>query len=107
MTGPEIIALVNRLTYKPGHKLLAQLDPCEHIIRIVLFVADAPSPDERSQPQLLRWETRVHGDQLEAMNQKAVLHKITGLIMSYEMHEIDEWLRKDGVPVNDPHPHKA
>ncbi len=99
MTQDQIIAFLNRFTYKPGYQLKAESFTRGHIIlRIRARVPDADNPDQMidlGRSMVLSVPT--------ARNEEYVLWWLTSVLRDLEHHELNEWLKLDGKRVREPH----
>lgn len=92
---------LSRLSYKPTFKFHLRRAICtDHIeLRITHLVDDVQNPDRQkihvSACHIVPVGTLQSFDEFKAW--------IRSLIMTLEIHELDEWLKFDGIQMNDPH----
>lgn len=100
LTFWEMERLLERITYKPGVRL--SIWRSVHDERLTLgIIAAVPSVDDPSRTIEIQSTVSLPAWQL---GEAGILRKVRRLVKELENHEVDEWLRVDGVPVRDPHP---
>jgi hypothetical protein len=100
MTIDEFIALVSKITYKPGCKIFAQREGDAVRLRI-----EATLPDSSlGTPRCFEFSQWLWPDWIGS--EKEALHVVAGHVREFEMHEMDEWLKLDGARVKEPHPRR-
>lgn len=105
----EAARLCERLTYKPGYRVEISrvLHDDNHLgiqpvyVRVFAMVTDVndhsrQSPLYNSEGHPWYW--------FEQATEEQVVSLIRGQCRRLELHEVDEWLRLDGVCVTEPHP---
>ena len=99
MNYEEVAAYIDGISYKPNARLTAYPSPEYRgvFIRLELHVPDA------NEPEVSAWvKSETYIPDISPPESLPLL--VASLIRQMEMHEVDEWLRHDGVPLNDPHP---
>jgi hypothetical protein len=115
----ELRKLVARITYKPG--TIIEVHRSNFGVTIVVFLDTFDS--EKSKLKCVRakkeqWETKAEYVErtcvslgrefsrrtLRDLTEQQILAQIENLLLEIERHEIAEWLRVDGMPVQEPHP---
>lgn len=98
--GTRLRALLERTTYKPGWKF--RTHPSGFFATAVQIEAQVVSVEDPSKVQPLfhtqGWDLR--GDE----NDHELLGRLKAQIVAFETHEVDEWLKVDGLHVKEPHP---
>jgi hypothetical protein len=90
---------ISRYSYKPGWTLrVGQRDGRDWLL-IDVATKDARDPSVGWRLPGGRLITRA----VEAMDDEQLTAWVLGLIDEIERHERDEWFKRDGKPVNDPH----
>lgn len=95
---------VNRFSYKPGWQFVLQdfrWDRMDNLVRLDVSarVQDVMNPEKT----ILIGET-VTFPMTE--QEDIISYRLLALVNSMERHEIEEWLRFDGIPVRNPHPER-
>jgi hypothetical protein len=106
MTPAEVVALIQRVTYKPGWKLRTTVEPAVRgwgfpVVRVQLTYR-APASDGSGASVEFHGEASLSVD--DRTEPDRVLAWLTAFIQRSELHEMDEWLKVDGKHVRDPHP---
>jgi len=99
MQAAEIIRIVNSITYKPGYRIVAeQLDI--DVIRLTLLVEvpDSNDPSRNAHLKLIECFSPF-----ACRDRRLLFVIVRSLLERFEMHEMDEWLKVDGVRVTEPH----
>lgn len=94
-----------RVTYKPGYKFYVLRSMYADTVGIT--VVSSPLPDaDGINPDLtpVLYGQSVHPEELRSDDDCRAHASL--LIRGLELHEVDEWLRVDGLHVKDPHPEK-
>jgi hypothetical protein len=98
MTIDEFIALVSKITYKPGYKISARQADSAVELRIEATLPDSClGTSRRFELSQWLWPDWIGGE-------GEALHIIAAHVREFELHEMDEWLKLDGAKVHDPHP---
>lgn len=101
MTCAEFQGLLSRITYKEGWSLTFWINPGDEVI---FAVRSSPTKDvDNIKGPLVRVSTFRNLGPLAELNNSSVLEWVRATIRDTELHELDEWLRLDGVKVRDPH----
>lgn len=101
----QVRFLLGRVTYKPGWKLvLSPMDDYQRWIEITT-VAEMTSLDGRGTTVLQR-PMRYDAGCLRGSEEWLLRLLVVESIRWMEMHEMDEWLKLDGLHMRDPHPEK-
>ena len=96
------VDLLNRLTYKPECKgiWLNILEISDHyVIKLELSVKCSDS----GEPIRTHYSQEYTKEVYEALTEKELLAEIRRIIILTETHEVDEWLKLDGIKIFDPH----
>jgi hypothetical protein len=97
LTHLELAAELAHLSYKPDYHLSLFVDPWEgSVLRIVVKVPDAYHPDQLQEQRI---NTRLPPFESVA----GFRHYLLWRLIMVEIHEAREFLRRDGVPISDPH----
>lgn len=97
MTRTEALALLKRVTYKPGwsFQLTEDVDNQVRLIIVTAPVYDATNKASRIAEGLTTAQVgAIHG-----MNQTEFLRWIDNVILTLEVHEAREWLQLDNKPI--------
>lgn len=105
MSIAEAVAIVARLTYKPGWKLHAQI--IKETDRMV-FHAGKVEPDAEgvNSPSDVSYASVLTAEALARMDERGFLAWIFDVVSQRELHEVEEWLRLEGRPLREPHPER-
>ena len=97
-------SILSRFSYKPGYTFYAGLiDQREVGVFLSGWVEDAERPGDRIQ--LYTIEAFPMG-LVELWSEEDVLEAVRAVCVRFERHEIEEWLRRDGARVHEPHPER-
>ena len=99
--------LVSKLTYKPGWDLQCypQGPPAGGVVlRFGKDEIDSETLDGAMKP--LMFTSVIGGDELTAITRDIFLQRVFDTLVLRELHEVEEWLRLEGVPLREPHPAK-
>jgi hypothetical protein len=107
MTAQEFIAFVRSLTYKPGAWF--EIGHHDGPGAGVTYMAGVgvtvwlPTPDCRdpSRTTTIPVPTFVPAAALPGLDEAGAYQVIREMLVRLEMHELDEWLRRDGQPLAD------
>jgi hypothetical protein len=104
MNVSEAIAIVSRLTYKPGWSLQAYPEP--HTGGLILrFGKDEPDSEKGGDAvRPLMYTTQIPKQRLDDFSRDLFLRTVFATVTARELHEVEEWLRLDGEPLFEPHP---
>jgi hypothetical protein len=95
--------LVSRLSYKPNTKLSVM--ECSGGSIVVRFFMCVPDITRRVSDGFgVNNMVAMEPEHILNQTEDHLIHVIQAMIVQTEMHEVDEWLRVEGVPVRDPHP---
>jgi hypothetical protein len=97
--GKRVKKVLKHLTYKPNWNLI--LDPRTDTVYIETKVPDASKRWDRDNVYV---RSAVPFTPELAADDAMILARLKHGIRRMEQHEIEEWLRFDDVPLNDPHP---
>lgn len=87
--------VVNRISYKPNVRFIISRTSDGYYIRMSTIRQDIRNPVE---------ETELMISQLiEAMDEKGVVAAVNKIVRRFEEHEINEWLKIDGLRLINPH----
>lgn len=104
MTFQEAESVIARITYKPNYFItLSYGMSVELILRIGHQSTDADNPSE-PLPLPVYTYSLINEEMLADMNEIQFVRMIRDKIKTLEFHELDEWLKIDGMHVVDPHP---
>ncbi len=97
----EAIEIVKSFTYKPGFGIWAFSD--DHRLRFVVWhpTKDARDPEKRETLQTVR---SMPIDELKDATVETIKQKVLEVVTENELHERDEWLKWNGMHLNNPHP---
>lgn len=103
----------SRLTYKPGFSFDYEykIDFNQHFVTLTMKVVDSRDPKAHMPDRWVPLEGRrlklipvTMTNRLPPWTSEKVADDYTRyLLRNLEMHELDEWFRKDGDLINDPH----
>ena len=106
MTPEEAVALLDELTYKPKWRLYAYSVP-----GAVVFRAGSMEPctvewfrTKREVPREVVLTESIENGALLTMTEEHLLRWAFDVLVRREVHEVEEWLRRDDRPVFSPHP---
>jgi hypothetical protein len=102
MTIAEIQQRVARVTYKPGYRIVADVDPSNNY-RVSLRLITAPLPDARGGDGTSPVQTVKVIDDHDWVTEERLKFLVRDLVHEFELHEMYEWLRCDGKQIKDPH----
>lgn len=105
MTGEfciRVAALVDRITYKKGYRLICDLDKKDPQGRLYLQV-ECDRPDIYTNVMGVGRGGKAYLS--EHMTDSELARLAFGLFKAYEEHETREWFQVDGVSVFGPHIH--
>lgn len=104
--------LLERFRYKPGWKL--EVIPTSMFAESAINACSigmtfrAPNAESWNQDEsniiVLGRRVTISWDELHECTEEELVRTIGDQVKLFEMHEVDEWLRFDGVRLNDPHP---
>jgi hypothetical protein len=103
----EVEATLARITYKGKYRFTLERSNIhelwgknDHIryLAIGLWVKDVENPAKES------FITSSMMVQLDGLTHDLLLHQLFNAVLSLESHEVEEWLRYDGIPIVNPHP---
>lgn len=98
----QVQDILDRLSYKPNTVLELRTSPEGLRLALRAFLPKVDSPDQKTSicSQIV----------LQGLRRRWLEHEVLSLVQElvrrHEEHEIQEWLRLDGVPLVDPHPEK-
>jgi len=105
MTFEEAEAILARVTYKPGVLLLVERLK-EWSVLFVRMEWTAADADGGGKVVVLRAETSIPQSSLVGYSVRDLLFDVEQLCVRIERHEIQEWLKLDGVRFRAPHPER-
>lgn len=102
MNVAEAVQALSALTYKPGWKIVVYSTPGALVLRV-----GKPEPDRYAKTPttidvVLTDTLPEHA--VRNMGLTDLLRWVFGVVERRELHEVEEWLRLDGVPLRAPHP---
>jgi len=103
MDAAEAQRLVSLLTYKPDWTLECYPDPGPRGGVILRYGKDEPDC-EHGGIRALMYTAALSRVELNALDRNAFLQFAFDTIAKRELHEVEEWLRLEGVPLREPHP---
>ena len=102
MTLEELSAFTERVTYKPGYAISAFVMGSGAMLRIMTAMTeDADKPDDKD---FVSNNYFISEQELAAMTEEHLVQVIKAQVRYLEEHEIKEWLKIDGLNVDNPHP---
>lgn len=93
---------LKRFTYKPGWEFIYEydIDRNQHFVMVSMRVEDSYHPGNIIPVSIRhRLPRGLSPDDQEDYCD----HYLRTMVQDLEMHELDEWFKKDGKLVNDPH----
>lgn len=101
----------SKISYKPGWKINIQdyasatsingYDPYIYLI-LTMFQPNLDRPNEQIK---LQFSKTIDPYSISRMTDEQIVeYIISGLVREAELHEMDEWLKYDGIHVKEPHP---
>jgi hypothetical protein len=106
MTYAEFDSLVKSITYRPGVKLRAYRRPDVSEVSYLHMSALVPSSDGSGQEIAVESQQMVLDQELQLWDKSMTLMMITRLLLRFEEHELNEWLKVNGTHVYEPHPNR-
>lgn len=103
MTYDEFATEVSRYSYKPGYRFGVYKDDASFTIITTLYVPELQDAYHPGRTVPVALNKRISLDHLEHVEPDYVRYHLGRMIQEFEAHEAQEWFRKDGVLVNDPH----
>jgi hypothetical protein len=103
----EVEATLAKVTYKGKYKFTLERSTIhelwgknDHIryLAIALWVKDVEDHNKES------FITSSVVVEMDGLTHELLMHKLFNAVLSLEMHEVEEWLRYDGIPIVNPHP---
>lgn len=101
MTPTEAVAVLGKLTYRPGWRLSAYEVPGAAVLRVGQSEPDSEKPAGVID---VDYTEAIDAVRLAPMDRDALLRWAFGIFEKRAVHEVEEWLRLDGVPLYAPHP---
>jgi hypothetical protein len=100
--------ILKKITYKEGWEFRAQRSPGWEAVEVSISYLNKDATGKTPGENYLALRIAIPMYELSHMShpEKYLMHRIFEGIRQAEMHEIDEWLKFDGVHVNDPHPER-
>lgn len=105
MNSEEAVALLRKVTYRPGWTIESYTVPTG-----VVFRAGGPEPDAyydgEGDPPLVPivYSWALTADELKHMSRDDLLRWALTIIKRRVEHEVEEWVKCDGVRIVQPHP---
>jgi len=104
MTFEEAAAILARVTYKPGMTFyLDDIPVFGGDYALLLRAVDLPNSNG-GVPITLMFHRRICADNLSLYKEDDLMNEVTQLCVFHERHEMEEWLKLDGVRLHEPHP---
>lgn len=98
-------AVLTRLTYRPGWRFETYEDPSGAVVlRFGCWEPNSEKPGE--EIEVVYTDTRPRAE-WQHWTERQLLTWIRDVVRTRLLHEMDEWLRLDGVPLREPHPEKG
>jgi hypothetical protein len=101
MTPTEAVAVLVKLTYRPGWRLSAYEVPGAAVLRIGQSEPDSEAPGKVID---VDYTEAIGAAALAHLDRNGVLRWAFGIVEKRAVHEVEEWLRFEGVPLFAPHP---
>jgi hypothetical protein len=103
MTFEELKKIMAKFTYKPGSRFQVRRGPERglYFIEVSIYCQDVNAPHKLN---FVTNQTPVFEVDLMDWTDALVIARVQNAVQSIEQHEIQEWLRLDGMFVSDPHP---
>lgn len=104
----DVLKFLGRITYKPGYKFSCWVEDTNRptmermiVLNLVVPVPDSTRADQKPVSIVFTDRESVHN--CVHSGSMYLLHRVQHFFLSWEKHEMDEWLRVDGEMVRDPH----
>lgn len=108
MKRSEAEAILDRLTYKPGHHFVLLDRWRNRDYAVGLWQTGIPDANGSEKFLDLRFTGKPFSpEELDAMTEEDLLRAARETAMFLERHEMSEWLRYDGKRFQDPHDQKG
>lgn len=101
MTPAEAVAVLSKLTYLPGWRLSVYEVPKAAVLRVGRHEPDSESPGTTID---VTYTDAIEAPALARMDRDALLRWAFSIFEKRAVHEVEEWLRFEGVPLFAPHP---
>ncbi len=90
---------LGEITYKPGYTITVKPCPSGQA-RLIVIRADVPDSLDPLKQITLQMSARIENSRDNDYFKPALIQ----LVRDFEFHELNEWLKIDGVQVTKPHP---
>jgi hypothetical protein len=103
----RLVSLLERITYKPGWRFeVSSSYGSTGSPDAISLYAYHRQPDANRSGEMVQLvcPTSWTEDELSDLTDAQLVDRIRRLIIEAEMHEVEEWLKFDGICVVDPHP---
>lgn len=103
MTPQDILAIISRVTYKPGWSILMGFDGTRPFVQLeVDETSDASLDSYKRDGTRTPWKSAKRYLSPHMCRQE-VVGAVFGLIKDAELHEVHEWFRYRGASIFNPH----
>ncbi len=103
MTRSEVVTILNAVSYKPGYRLEIGDIWHESVLTVMLRTAEIPDASNPGRKTQIIFQKTLDLIDLNLREAWWVQNFIYRLFQEWEEHEMYEWLKIDGVQIQDPH----
>jgi hypothetical protein len=103
----EFINQINRVTYKPGVKIIAynHISPTDGKCYVMISITHRrPDVDNYPETSKIVILNRYIAERIEDAPESFAMSELQALLIKAETHAMHEWLKLDDVHVTQPHP---
>tara|TARA_R100001086_G_scaffold211678_1_gene127683 strand:- start:4511 stop:4858 length:348 start_codon:yes stop_codon:yes gene_type:complete len=101
MTPEEAVGILSKISYRPGWSVHAHAVPGAVVFRVGTEEPDVTKPEERRD---VTYTDTVSEANLRLYSRDDLLRWAREVVVRRVSHEVDEWLRFDGIHIYAPHP---
>lgn len=96
--------LVERLSYKPNSHFIVRHDSSGDSVEVVVETKCDDATERSTTKVSVFMVATFNQDELLVFDERTAINRIRRAVIELEMHEVNEFLKLDGVHVVDPHP---
>jgi hypothetical protein len=99
----EVLTYLKKFTYKPGYKFSCWVDEGHDalVLNLVAPVPDSTTIDHKEVS--IEWTQMVEFRKIYHLPPDYLMDFVKQFFLGWERHEMQEWLRFEGVMLSDPH----